>query len=125
MNNNGNNLAIKGYDPVAYFSGKATLGDPMLQVDYDGSTYYFSSESNKVNFEGQPDRYIPAFGGFCATAMSEGKKFDINPTNFKIKNDQLLLFYLGLGGDTKAQWEENEDDRLASAKKIWAEGNYV
>ena len=40
-------LALQGYDPVAYFQGKAKKGKESLAVTYMGVTYYFSSAENK------------------------------------------------------------------------------
>jgi YHS domain-containing protein len=122
--NLGNKLAIKGFDPVSYFSGNAKSGDPAISSEHESSVYYFSNEENKNKFEGSPNSFIPAYGGFCATAMSEGKLFDIDPNNFKVDNNKLFLFYKGSGGDTKLQWEEDEATRFKNAEEHWANGKY-
>lgn len=54
--------------------------------------------------------------------MSEGKQFDIDPRSFKIVDEKLLLFYNGMGGDTKNVWETgdvSETDRLHRAGANW------
>jgi YHS domain-containing protein len=118
-------VGLNGLDPVSYFQGGPTNGDAALSSEHGGSNYYFSSEENKTAFDAAPDKYAPQYGGFCATAMSEGKVFGADPTNFKIKDDRLFVFYRGIGGDTLPQWNENEGDRLPAADKIWQEESYV
>lgn len=116
-------VAVNGYDAVAYFSGQAVLGDPLYASTHDGSVYHFSTEANKKTFDANPAKYVPLYGGYCATAASEGKLFGVDPTNFKITDDgKLALFYRGAGGDTLPQWNENEAERRAAADKHWAEG---
>jgi len=101
-------LAIDGYDPVAYFpegGGKATKGKKSLAIEHADVTYRFANEANRDRFRADPDRYRPAYGGWCAWAMTTGDKTDINPKTFRISDDgRLLLFYNGLLGNTKKQW---------------------
>lgn len=116
-------VAIGGYDPVAYFANQTLLGDPLYSVDYDGQTYYFVSEQNKTSFQSDPEKFAPLYGGYCATAASEGKLFGVDPTNYKITEDgRLALFYRGAGGDTLPQWNENEAERRQDADRNWSEG---
>lgn len=116
---------LNGYDPVSYFKDGPTQGDPALSSEHDGATYYFASEENKAAFDAAPAKYAPQYGGFCATAMSEGKVFGADPTSYKITDDRLFVFYKGIGGDTLSQWNENEGERLPAADKIWQEESYV
>lgn len=116
--------AVGGYDVVAYQDGTATPGDAAFNVTYNGTLYFFSSPENKTRFEADPEKYIPAYGGYCATAMSEGKTFGADPTNFILKDGRVFLFYRGVGGDTKTQWEAEEADRLPQADTYWNDGTY-
>ena len=113
------NLAVHGYDVVAYFSGVAAVGDPALSAEHNGAVYYFASQENKEQFEGNPAQFVPAYGGWCAYAMSEGKQFDIDPRSFKIVDGHLYLFYDGVGGRTIDVWNENEPTRMQQAEQIW------
>lgn len=117
-------VALNGLDPVSYFKGGPVQGDAALSSEHDGSRYYFSNEENKAAFDAAPGKYAPQYGGFCATAMSEGKVFGADPTNFKITHDRLFVFYRGLGGDTLPQWNENEGERLSAADKVWQDESY-
>jgi YHS domain-containing protein len=117
-------VALNGLDPVSYFNGGPVQGDVALSSEHDGTNYYFSTEENKTKFDADPAKYAPQFGGFCATAMSEGKLFGADPTNYKITDDRLFVFYRGVGGDTLPQWNENEGERLPAADKFWKDESY-
>ncbi|MCA9929338.1 MAG: hypothetical protein KC419_12700 [Anaerolineales bacterium] len=114
-----NNLAVHGYDVVAYFDNTPKVGDPVLSVEHGGAVYYFANADNKQRFEANPAQFVPAYGGWCAYAMSEGKQFDIDPRSFKIVNGRLHLFYDGVGGRTIDFWNESEVDRIKKAEAVW------
>ena len=117
--------AIGGYDVVSYINeNEAKQGDPAFNVTRNGTLYFFATPENKDAFQADPERYIPAYGGYCATAMSEGKVFGADPTNFKVKDGRTFLFYKGVGGDTLGQWNENEAERLAKADDYWTNETY-
>lgn len=118
------NLAAHGYDVVAYFDGQAQVGDPALAAEHDGARYYFANEANKKKFESNPTNFEPAYGGWCAYAMSEGKQFDIDPRSFKVTNGRLHLFYDGVGGRTIDFWNQSEAERTQKANAIWQAGSY-
>ncbi len=117
--------ALNGLDPVSYFKNCPTQGDITLKSEHNGTAYYFSNDENKAAFDGAPDHYAPQYGGWCATAMSEGKLFGADPTNYKITSNRLFVFYRGLEGDTLPQWNENPEERLAAADTIWQEESYA
>jgi YHS domain-containing protein len=86
-------LALKGYDLVEYFTGnKAQLGSTDFYTDFDGMRYQFSSARNKAAFSAEPDRYLPEFGGYCAMGISRGKKFESDPTLWKVIDGKLYVF---------------------------------
>ncbi|MFG6104401.1 YHS domain-containing (seleno)protein [Leptothoe sp. EHU-05/26/07-4] len=116
-------VALQGYNPVAYFSNQPVEGDANIAVTYEGAIYYFSSEGNKLIFEGSPQQYVPQYGGFCAVAVSEGKTFPINPHVYSVEDGRLYLFYNGKLGNTKPQWEADADMRKANADEHWKNGD--
>src|SRR6266581_2233702 len=65
------NIAIEGYDPVSYFDNKPTEGESKWTFTYQGVTYQFSSAANLARFKANPEKYEPAYGGWCAFAMGE------------------------------------------------------
>ena len=90
-----NNIAIKGYDSVAYFTqNKAIKGSEKYTVNYLGADWHFASAENKTLFEEQPKRYAPQYGGWCAYAMAdEGNAVGVDPEAFYIYKDKLYLNY--------------------------------
>lgn len=116
-----NDIAIQGYDPVAYFKqAKAIKGQNQLSVLQEGVLYYFASESNKQAFIKNPLAYEPQYGGWCAYAMGEtGDKVAINPTTFKIINGKLYLFYNSFLNNTLKTWNKNQADLNKKADSNW------
>ena len=110
-------LALHGYDPVAFFSqGAPAVGNASHASVHRGATYYFASKENKKTFERDPDRYVPAFGGFCAYGVSVGKKFDGNPRYWTIWKDRL---YLNLNGEIARAFTADVPGAVAKAEKQW------
>jgi YHS domain-containing protein len=116
-----NNLAIKGYDPVAYFNQKKAIkGKKELAQTHQGVTYYFSSNENKEAFLKNPETYEPQYGGWCAFAIGDdNKKVPINPETFKIVDGKLYLFYNAYFNNTLKSWNKNESQLKAQADKNW------
>lgn len=109
-------LALKGYDVVAYFSGNmAQPGASDQQVDFDGMRYRFSSAQNKAAFSADPDRYLPQFGGYCAMGISKGKKFESDPTLWKVIDGKLYVFSSPAASDAAGK----DPEILARARQQW------
>ena len=86
-------LALKGYDPVAYFTdSKATPGEPQYEAAYDGVRYRFASAQHLEMFKADPDRYAPQFGGSCAAGIATGVKVEAEPENWLIVDGKLFVF---------------------------------
>lgn len=113
---------LKGYCPVAYFAvGKPVEGRPKFSSMHNGKTYYCVSEEAKQEFDSNPDRYVPSYGGLCAFGMSIEKEFEPSPTNFKIINDRLHLFLKNDDTDALELWNrEDEAKCVANADRHWA-----
>ncbi len=112
--------AIQGYDPVAYVdAGQAQPGDSKRVSSYRGVTYRFATAQNREKFATDPDKYLPAYGGWCATAMADGRKVDIDPENFKVTNGRLFLFYKGWLGDARKDWNKDERTLTKQADGAW------
>ena len=116
-----NGIAIKGYDPVAYFTqNKAVKGKKELAVSHQGILYYFSSAENKEAFKANPFKYEPEYGGWCAYAMgNSGEKVSIDPETFKIVNGKLYLFYNRFFTNTLKDWNKNEASLKKNADVNW------
>lgn len=114
-------LAVKGYDPVAYFTqNKAVKGKAEFAVIHQGVKYYFSSNANKEEFKKNPAKYEPQYGGWCAYAMGEtGEKVDFDPETFKILNGKLYLFYNKFFNNTLPKWNKDEANLKTKAEANW------
>ena len=86
--------ALHGFDPVAYFTdNKPVKGSNEFASTYDGVTFLFSSADHKKTFDTSPTKYLPEFGGFCAHAVAEGVKADIDPHAFTVSGGKLYVNY--------------------------------
>lgn len=86
-------LAIKGYDPVAYFTdGKPMPGLPAIEYEWHGYRYRFSSAEHRKLFKGDPVHYAPQFENFCAMALSKGELVVADPENWLISEGKLYIF---------------------------------
>lgn len=110
-------LAIRGYDPVAYFrNGGPRLGKPEFSVRHGGTTWQFASAEHKALFEANPERYMPAYGGFCAYGTSRGYLVKIEPEAWSVVDGRLYLNYdLGV----RKTWLERTKTYIARADGRW------
>jgi hypothetical protein len=87
-------VAIKGYDPVAYFTeGKPTPGKSDIETSWQNSRWRFATETNRNLFASDPDKYAPQYGGYCALGMAAGGKYEVDPEQWTIVNGKLYLNY--------------------------------
>ncbi|MCE2995475.1 MAG: YHS domain protein [Flammeovirgaceae bacterium] len=114
------NVAIEGYDPVSYFDNKPAEGKSQFSFALRGVTYWFSSQANLNKFKASPEKYEPAYGGWCAYAMGEtGEKVKIDPETFKILDGKLYLFYNFWGTNTLKDWNKNEKTLKTKGDQNW------
>jgi YHS domain-containing protein len=86
-------LAIKGYDPVAYFTvGKPMPGLPQYEYEYEHRLYHFASAANLDLFKADPVHYAPQYSGQCALDLADGKVSPIVPDAWLIRDGKLYLF---------------------------------
>ena len=78
-------VILNGYDAVSYFTvNRAVRGDQEITAEHEGATYRFSTEANREAFLADPDRFVPAYGGYCAYGTTLGKKFAVDGTAFEV-----------------------------------------
>ena len=111
------NLMLRGNDPVAYFTqNKAVKGDPKIKAQHEGLTYRFISQAHRETFARTPDRFVPAYGGFCASGAHYGLKSNIGADTFKVVDGRLFLF----GGPRSLKhWELDEKANIALGDKYY------
>ena len=104
-------LAIDGYDPVAYFTMlQASKGSAEINHEWMGSKWQFVSEEHKKLFVADAMRYMPNYGGYCSyDPMNLGHDHEVDPTAWRIVDGKLYLFYSEqtAGDDMPAhEWEQ-------------------
>jgi YHS domain-containing protein len=110
-------VAIKGYDPVAYFiQQKAVEGNDAYSFDWSGSKWKFISQNNLDSFKVAPEKYAPQYGGFCAYGTSENHLSPTDPKAFTIVNGKL---YLNYNMDVKQLWIKDTTSRIKAADDYW------
>ena len=117
VNRDGQDIALKGYDPVAYFTeGRPVKGSSIYVYEWKGAKWYFASEKSRDLFRSTPERYAPQFGGYCSWAVSHGHTADIDPQAWKIVDGNL---YLNYSKDVKKKWEQDERKYIEDGIRNW------
>ena len=110
-------VAIRGYDPVAYFTdGAAFKGKKDFEYEWKGAKWRFVSEDNMNKFILSPESYEPQFGGYCAYAVGLGQTASSDPTQFTITDGKL---YLNYNNKTKILWEDDRENFIEQGYKNW------
>lgn len=111
------NLAIRGYDPVAYFTeGKAVKGDKDFTLGWQGADWRFASAGNRDLFSEDPEKYAPRYGGYCAWAVSRNYTAPTDPDAFTLVDGKL---YLNYNKRVMNQWLEDRDRNIEQADTNW------
>ncbi len=110
-------FALKGYDPVAYFSdGRPAAGDPAISYQWRGATWLFATAEHRAAFAADPARYAPQFGGYCAFAVSRGTTADGDPLRWAVVNDKL---YLNNNLLAMKFWDEDRPGNIQAGNSNW------
>jgi YHS domain-containing protein len=117
VNSTDDGIAIKGYDPVAYFTvGAAVEGSEEYSLQWGGAEWRFANANHLELFQADPERYAPQYGGYCAWAAAKGYIADIDPEAFTVYNEDL---YLNFSKSIKRRWERDKDGNIAAADANW------
>lgn len=113
-------LSIEGYSPVSYFTkGVAEKGLPEYAVENRGMTYYLASAEQVQLFRQNPDKFKPRYDT-CPYSLTQGKRVPLDPTNFKVIGDTLLLFHKSESMDGLELWNQSpmEETKLLEQAEI-------
>ena len=112
-------VAIKGYDTVAYFTeGNAVKGDKQFAHIWEDATWQFASASNRDLFTANPERYAPQYGGYCALGLAAGEYADIDPGSWTIVEGKL---YLNKSKEFREVWRKAPAAYKTTADYNWKE----
>ncbi len=110
-------VAIKGYDPVAYFTeGSPVRGEAVHSHVWNDATWLFATAANRDAFAAAPEKFAPQYGGYCSYAMSRNYVADITPTAWKIVDGKL---YLNNSRPVHVWWQADIGGNIAKADTHW------
>lgn len=122
-------LALGGFDAVAYLEeDRALQGVEEHSTEHRGARYRFVSAGNLARFRAAPERYLPAFGGWCAFGFAMDReqfapwkpgKYPVDPHTFKVIDGRLYLFYNREGFNALDSWNLDESAYLERARSTW------
>lgn len=111
------NVAVQGYDPVAYFlQGAPVKGRKAFSTEFKGAEFRFATAENLERFKSDPDAYAPQYGGYCAYAVSQGAVAKGDAKYWSIVDGKL---YLNYSGDVQKIWEADRSDFIDTADRNW------
>jgi YHS domain-containing protein len=118
-------LGVSGYSPVSYLArNRAEPGSPLHRAEHQGVTYFFTDANQVKAFKAAPDRYLPAYGGYCAFGCSVDSKFVPDPTSFEIIDGRTHLFLKNEEVDARQLWRDaDEREARSKADAFWKNAN--
>jgi YHS domain-containing protein len=116
-------LALKGYDPVAYFTEKRPIvGNSQYQHEWDGAVHRFASAKHLELFKAEPDRYLPQYNNWCTASVAKGAKVHGNPEWWLVIDGRLYLFGKPIGPDLMkadpAAMKSQADEKWSNVSKL-------
>ncbi len=111
--------AFYGNDLITYYLGNPIKGNPEFSLNYDGLSLQFATKSNLDLFLNDPQKYLPAYGGWCAIALTNGALVQPDFNHFKVENGELMFFEVKAFFNGKTAWEKNpEINKIVADKKF-------
>ena len=111
------NTGAGGYDVVSYFEAdEPTKGSADYSTRHLGATWRFASAENLARFQSNPEQYLPAYGGYCAWAVSQGYLAKGDPKHWSIKQGRL---YLNYNQSVQDRWLKSPDEFIQQADANW------
>ncbi|HKY91827.1 MAG TPA: YHS domain-containing (seleno)protein [Nevskiaceae bacterium] len=112
------NTAIRGYDPVAYFTdGKPVKGSKDFTTEWMGATWQFASKAHLDQFKAEPAKFAPQYGGYCAYAVAaKNELVATDPEAWAIVDGRLFLNY---DSDIQKKWAASRADYIRQGDVNW------
>ncbi len=109
--------AIRGYDPVAYFTeAKPVQGLATHTHQWKGATWRFASAQNRDAFAAAPEKYAPQYGGYCAYGVAEGYTVSTVPEAWSVMQGKL---YLNYSLAVQRDWQKDPAGYIRKADANW------
>lgn len=109
-------LGAGGYDLVSFFKGAPAAGAAEFSSEVEGVKYQFASAEHKAEFDAEPAKFLPQYGGYCAYGAARGKKFGIDPATGQVINGKL---YFNLDQKVQAEFDKDRAGEIAKADAAW------
>jgi YHS domain-containing protein len=109
--------AIRGYDPVAYFTeSRPVAGSDEHVYEWKGARWRFSSAANRERFAAAPEKYAPQYGGYCAYGVAQNYAVSIDPQAWTIVDGKL---YLNYSKSVRESWNKDIPGYIRKADANW------
>ncbi|MBX2865107.1 MAG: YHS domain-containing protein [Leptolyngbyaceae cyanobacterium MAG.088] len=117
MNLDEEGIALRGYDPVSYFTeGAPAKGQKTFSLIWNEATWYFATAENRGLFKRDPEKYAPANGGYCTFGIVLRKKFDGDPQVWSVIKSRLYVF---LNKEVQQKFLQDSTGNLQKVSKNW------
>lgn len=118
MNVDAKNVAINGYDTVAYFTkSEATSGSQEHTFVWREAEWQFASAQHRALFISNPEKYAPQYGAFCALGVSLNMAVTVDPEAWTIVEDKL---YINYNMEYRDKWREDTATNISKANTAWS-----
>lgn len=119
VNVDANQVAIEGFDPVAFFTdSKPVPGRMEITSTHEGAIYRFTSTEHRDLFNKNPEAYVPVCGGFCAFGAATGHAAPVKIETWQIADGHLIFNY---NNEVKAEFDKQRSTLLKQANENWPE----
>jgi len=109
--------AIKGYDPVAFFTeSKPMMGKDSLTLKWNGASWFFADRKDLELFQATPEKYAPQYGGYCAYGTSQGHKAPTEVETWTVVDGKL---YFNYNKKVKELWVKDQTGLIQKADANW------
>jgi hypothetical protein len=109
--------ALRGFDPVAYFTeAQAVKGSDKFVHQWKGATWRFSSAANRDRFAAAPESFAPQYGGYCAYGVAKNYAVSIDPQAWSIVEGKL---YLNYSRRVRENWLKDVPRHIREADANW------
>ena len=117
IDKNTDGVALKGYDPVSYFTDmRPEMGMSNISYKWGGATWQFTSKDHMKMFKENPSKYTPQYGGYCAYAVTKNILVPADPAIWTMENGKL---YLNVNADVQKLFRKDITDNIKIGGKNW------
>ena len=111
------NFGAGGYDVLTFFAGTPAPGIDAYTYTWKNTEWRFTNQENMDSFIANPEKYAPAYGGYCAWAIGhKNALFKGDPKYWSVRDGRL---YLNYNKGVKKKWLKNPDGFIVKGDQNW------